>query len=38
VSFRFVDRLPWELVAASGVIGSLVLVRYIETQLRRRRR
>lgn len=38
MSFRFVDRLPWELIAAAGAIGALTLCRYVEIQLGRRRR
>lgn len=30
MSFEFVDRIPWQLVAAAGFVGFLVLVRYVQ--------
>lgn len=36
MSFRAVDRIPWPVVAGAGVIGALVLARYLELNLRRR--
>lgn len=33
VSTEWVDRIPWQIVAISGLLGCLVLVRYIHIQL-----
>lgn len=36
--FAWVDRIPWQITAASGVIGLLVLVRSVELNVKRARR
>jgi ElaB/YqjD/DUF883 family membrane-anchored ribosome-binding protein len=30
---EWVDRLPWQLVAAAGVVGFLTLLRYVQIRL-----
>lgn len=30
---ELVDRIPWQVVAVSGIIGTLVLLRYIHIQV-----
>ncbi len=29
-----VDRIPWQVVALAGLVGFLVLVRYVELRTR----